>query len=84
MYILHLSQQTKRKKLALIFTSEIGAHSQFEEKNITIIVHGVKKAPKKCTLKNAQIIDKRYDSSNQTMEITIKTTKVVEKIQMKW
>ena len=82
--ILHLSQQTKRKKLALIFTSEIGAHSQFEEKNITIIVHGVKKAPKKCTLKNAQIIDKRYDSSNQTMEITIKTTKVVEKIQMKW
>ena len=58
--------------------------SQFEEKNITIIVHGVKKSPKKCKLKNAQIVDKTYHSSSQTMEITIKTTKVVEKIQMNW
>lgn len=82
--ILHLSQQTKHNKLSLIFTSEIGAHTLFEEKNVTIIVHGVKKAPKKCTMKNAQIIDKTYYSSSQTMEITIKTTKVVEKIQMKW
>jgi hypothetical protein len=82
--VLHLSQRTKRNKLTVTLTAENGQNTAFEGKTVTLVVHGVKKSPKKCTQRNAQIIDRQHDSSRKTMQITIKTTNKIENIQMKW
>lgn len=82
--ILHLSQRTKKNKLTVTVATENGQNTTFEEKTVTLIIHGAKKAPRKSKQRNGQIIDKMHDSSTKTMEITFKTTTKIDQIQLKW